>query len=221
MNASASLVSATRSSQPPSLLSALTATPGMPWPAVLHVPAQTSCLNLYIRSVRSALVPPKTSGIKAFESMPAGLQSGESMGFADCSGGLTGVGVGVGAEVGVGVEGAATPGGVVPPGIMTGICPLMPPSASSSTAISTVPMLQFEHWEQLDDADEDGDVLVALLWSSSFFDVEGLPSSPMVNVGNPAGGGMIAPTGAPAAGMTMMPKPSPTNQMGKIVGCPS
>jgi hypothetical protein len=60
--------------------------------------------------------------------------------------------------------------------------------------------------------------LVILDCGSSFRLVEGLPSSPMVKGGYPAGGGTGAPTGTPVLGRTMIPTPGPTYQIGNTVG---
>jgi hypothetical protein len=67
-------------------------------------------------------------------------------------------------------------------------------------------------------ASESLDVFVVLV-SESFL-VDGLPSSPMVNVGRPTGGGTTPPAPMPAPGMTMIPTPDPTYQMGRMVVCP-
>lgn len=79
--------------------------------------------------------------------------------------------------------------------------------------------------EQEDDEDEDEDDFVVeegvVLGLSSLLTVCGSPFESIVSGGKPGGGGMIPPGITPAAGMTIIPIPGPTNQIGRIVGCPS
>jgi len=83
--------------------------------------------------------------------------------------------------------------------------------------------------EQEDDDDEDEDededdflveegVVLGLL---SLLTVCGSPFESIVSGGKPGGGGTIPPGTTPATGMTIIPIPGLTNQMGRIVGCPS
>jgi hypothetical protein len=79
--------------------------------------------------------------------------------------------------------------------------------------------------EQEDDEDEDEEDFSVeegvVLGLSSLLTVCASPFGSIVSGGNSGGGGIIPPGITPAAGMTMIPTPGPTYQIGRIVGCPS
>lgn len=146
--------------------------------------------------------------------MPPSAQAGSSIGSADCRAGVEEEVVGIDVVVVV----AGIPGGVVPPGMISGKPSSISPSASSSTETSAVPKLQIEQTEHVELLEllESDEELVA----SSVEIVDGLPSSPIVSGRCPFGGGTIPPPITPGLGTTIIPSPEVTNQMGSTVGCP-
>ena len=88
-------------------------------------------------------------------------------------------------------------------------------SASGSARVQVAQELQLDGLELIElVVVEVSFVLVGL---SLVLTDEGFPSSPIVRGGNPLGGGTMPPPTTPAAGITMMPTPGPTYQIGKIV----
>jgi hypothetical protein len=80
-----------------------------------------------------------------------------------------------------------------------------------------------QEYDEDEDADEE-DLSVGegvVLGVSSLLKVCGSPFESIVSVGKPGGGGTIPPGMMPAAGMAIIPTPGRTNQIGRIVGCPS
>jgi hypothetical protein len=94
---------------------------------------------------------------------------------------------------------------------------------SVASDCSTSNPTQVAQAEQEDDEDKDDSSVVedVVLGVSSLLTVCGSPFESIVSVEKPGGGGTIPPGITPAAGMTMIPTPGPTNQIGRIVGCPS
>ena len=85
---------------------------------------------------------------------------------------------------------------------------------------------QVAHAEQEDEVDDEDEEeswveVGVVLGSSSLLTVCASPFESMVRVGKPGGGGTIPPGITPAAGITMIPTPGPTYQIGRTVGCPS
>jgi hypothetical protein len=78
-----------------------------------------------------------------------------------------------------------------------------------------------EDEEEEDEEEESWVEVGVVLGSSSLLTVCASPFELMVRVGKPGGGGTIPPGTTPAAGITIIPTPGPTNQIGRTVGCPS
>jgi hypothetical protein len=114
------------------------------------------------------------------------------------------------------------PEGVAPPGIMNGKSEAISGTSVgmgslSVTRVQVDQTLQVEVLELVEVV-----VVEVVLWSGLLSSTEeGLPSDPIVSGGYPGGGGIMPPGITPAPGITMMPIPGPTYQIGKIVLCPS
>jgi hypothetical protein len=135
------------------------------------------------------------------------LQYGSSIGTADC--------VAAGSAVAL-----VVPFGVSPPGTMKGKSGSMSATSVGSGTSSTLASVQLAQESHVDVVlvVDPSSLVVVVGWSLSLTSTEeGLPSGPMVKGGNPGGGGTIPPGITPDNGITMMPTPGPTYQIGNTV----